>query len=462
MPNIDTKTAWKVATASALCLGMTFVDQSALNVALPSIQTALHLSTSLLHWVVNAYLLTLTIFVVMGGNLGDRLGKKEIFILGTTLFGLSSFCCAMASTGVSLVVWRAFQGIGAALMMPNSSAITLSVFPDDMRGKVMGTLLSFASLLLMIGPILGGILSEYLSWRYIFWINIPLVVVSIAMMSRYAPQFDCNKEKDIDWVGFVLLTLWLFGLVFALMQSVDWGFGSSVIVGSLLGSALCFCVFVVYELKQSHPFIQLRLFQKGTFYRSVFVYAGAQMIFMLGVFIPIYTQRVLGFSPAMAGLLTMPSILPMLFFSRFAGRLRDQYGPRLPMKVGFLILAIGNAWLLLTFWTQHFYWVFIGMMSFAGGAPFIFGNANATALVSVPEKMRGAAAGVTNCCRQLGGTVSMAVLGSVIVMVEMHLPHVTPVNAKNAYSIAISVAAAITTAIAIVCYFVGAKLPVKE
>lgn len=164
----DIKTRWKVAAACALSIALTFIDQTAVNIALPSIQNQLQISVSYLHWVFNAYLLTLAMFLLLGGNLGDRYGNKNIFIAGVSLFALASAACALSPNGLMLIIGRAIQGFGGALMLPNSSAIVIGSFPDNMRGKVMGTLISFTSIFLILGPVLGGVLSQYLSWRYVF------------------------------------------------------------------------------------------------------------------------------------------------------------------------------------------------------------------------------------------------------------------------------------------------------
>ncbi len=496
----DIKTRWKVAAACALSIALTFIDQTAVNIALPSIQNQLQISVSYLHWVFNAYLLTLAMFLLLGGNLGDRYGNKNIFIAGVSLFALASAACALSPNGLMLIIGRAIQGFGGALMLPNSSAIVIGSFPDNMRGKVMGTLISFTSIFLILGPVLGGVLSQYLSWRYVFWINLPVTIVSIFMMAKYGPKPIKNTKEKIDWLGFGLTTSWLFALVFSLMESTEYGWKSPLIIFMLCAAVVLFVLFIKHQSNKQNPFVDLLLFRNKVFRSAAFLYAGIQMVFIINVFFPIYTQRVLGLSPALAGILAIPSSLPIILLSRFAGRLRDTYGPRLPMMIGFSLLTIGNVWLCLTFWTYNIYLILLGSMCFTSAAPFIFGNANTTALSVVDAKIRGIAAGVTASCRQLGGTISMAVLGTFIVYIrdssahyflqtqassinKLHpaiisdylagnerainlVQHFPPAlkslileGAQHAYMLAVTVAGVLTTLISLICLVVATRLP---
>lgn len=463
MNDLATKHRWIIVTGCTLAFGMTFIDQTALNVALPSMQQDLHLSSSGLHWVVNAYLLVLAVLLILGGNLGDRIGKKQIFLLGTFLFGLSSLCCALAPNGMALIASRVLQGIGGALMIPNGTAISLSLFPDNMRGRVMGTMMSFMSLFLILGPFVGGALTQYLSWRYVFWLNIPVALSSILITTRFCPILAANRERKIDWYGFVMLTASIFFIVFALMQGADDGWVSTEIIGSFVLGTLLMAVFIRHGLQYPHPFVELKLFKSGIFNRAVFIYAGTQFIFMSNVFMPIFMQRVLGFTPMMAGLLSIISMMPIMLLARFAGGLRDRYGPRLPMSIGLVALTTGVIWLAATLHTHNIYIIFPGTFGFALAGPFVFGNANTAALTSVPQHYRSTASGVSACCRQIGATLGMAVIAAVITDVggtQLSAASMSHLGIQDhAYTFGLSAALALTAVIALFCLLLARGLP---
>lgn len=496
------KTSWKVAAASGFAMALTFIDQTAVNVALPSIQKSLQVTTNLLHWVINAYLLTLAMFLVLGGKLGDRYGNKNIFSIGIFLFALASLCSAISGNGIMLILSRALQGVGSALMIPNASALVINAFPDSMRGRVMGTLLSFTSIFLILGPLFGGFLSQYISWHFIFWVNLPICLISITLMLKYGPKTIHNSQGKIDWLGFLLMTGWIFPLVFSLMQIGNYSWQSPFIL-SLLAFALLFFIIFILHGKKEHAFISLQFFRNKTFNIAVFLSAGIQMVFMLNVFLPIYSQRILGFSPFIAGLLAVPSITPVLLLARFSGKLRDTYGPRRPMVIGFFFLLFGSIWLCFAFWSYNIYLVLLGSICFSAAAPFIFGNANTTALSVISQKNRGIAAGVSSCCRQLGGSISMAVLGSLITYITgiaaaqfihghisfhnkinlqqvlgllsdnekvlqsihhlSHTKHAMLIQTSHyAYTLALTAAGILTTLISALCLFVAFRLPNRE
>jgi len=496
------KTSWRIAAASGLAMALTFIDQTAVNVALPSIQKNLQISTNLLHWVINAYLLTLAMFLVLGGKLGDRHGNKNIFTIGIFLFALASLCSAISINGITLILSRALQGIGSALMIPNASALVINAFPDNMRGKVMGTLLSFTSIFLILGPLFGGFFSEYISWHYIFWINLPICLISIFLIIKYAPRTVNNIKNKIDWLGFGLMSGWIFSLVFSLMQVGNYGWQSLFILSLLSLAAIFFILFILHGKKQN-AFISLQFFQNKTFNFAVFLYTGIQIVFMLNVFLPIYSQRILGFSPFIAGLLAAPSIMPVLLLARFSGRLRDTYGPRRPIVIGFLFLLSGSLWLCFAFWSYNIYLILLGSMCFSAAAPFIFGNANTTALSVIQPENRGIAAGISSCCRQLGGSISMAVLGSLITyitsmaathFIHSHIALHHEINLEQvlgflsdskkalqtiqhlsgtkhamliqtshyAYTVALTTAGILTALISAICFFVALRLPTSN
>lgn len=401
-----------IACGTALAMG--FIDQSAINVALPSIQRALNLPEISMQWIINAYLLALAAFVVFGGKLGDRIGKRTTFIAGVSTFTFASMTCALAPTGWWLILSRGLQGIGGALMIPNSSAIVVNSFPDNERGRATGILVSGAAFFLAVGPLIGGVLTQYLSWRFIFWINLPIAIVGIASTFAVIEKDTPSRKSKIDWIGFGLLTTWMFLVIFSLMESSEFGWLSPLVLSMLLGAILLLILFIFYEKKHSNPFIDLNLLHNSTYTRAILIFGFAQAAFIAPVFWAVFVQNVLRFSPSIAGLLVLPAVLPMMLSSSYAGRLRDRHGPRLPLLAGSILAMIGSLWIAVFCWRHDYLLLFFGFACFGTAGPFLFATAGTTATASAEPAKRGIAAGMASGMRQLGGAVGMALSGAMM------------------------------------------------
>ncbi|HVV69399.1 MAG TPA: MFS transporter [Gammaproteobacteria bacterium] len=407
---------WWVFTATTLSLAMVMADQSALPVALPSIQRELHTSQDALQWVVNAYLLSLAVLVILGGKLGDKWGHRRAFLGGMTLFILSSIACAMAPSVTWLIISRVVQGVGAAFMLPAGTPLFRSTVPGNEFGKMAGLYVSGASVFLVLGPSVGGLLVQYLSWRWIFWINFPLALLGILIALFVVPKdvVRTNAGETFDWWGFASFTIAIVSLVFALMQGGILGWSSYVI---LFCVALCLVSGVIFfwiERRQTYPFLELSLFKNTTFSRTLFVLSLMQGLFVCIIFWAIFLQVVLGLSAGKTGLILLSAQVPVLLCSYIAGRFLDRYGPRLPISLGTMLVVIGSVWIAFFVGQNSVWWLLPGFIIFGIGIPFITLCCITTIISSAPYAKGGIASAIANGIRQVSGSIGLAVIGSVI------------------------------------------------
>lgn len=248
-----------------LASGMVFIDFSALNVALPAIQTDLNIGGKSLLWIINAYAIFLSSLLLVGGSLGDIYGRKKIFIVGIILFSFSSFLCGVSTGKLMLILSRASQGIGGALMVPESLAIISAVIPAERRGKAFGTWSTFSALTTIIGPVIGGWLAGLGLWRFIFFLNIPLAIITVIILIAKVPESRDEAARSLDLTGAILATLGLAGITYGFIEASDSGFGNIRIVASLIAGVLSLAAFILVEKRSSHPMMPLKLFKSKTF-----------------------------------------------------------------------------------------------------------------------------------------------------------------------------------------------------
>ncbi len=323
--------------ASILASSMAFIDGSALNVALPSLQADLQASGAQLLWIVNAYLLMLAALILVGGSLGDKLGRKKIFMLGIGLFLLASLACGLAPTIEIMIGARVVQGVGGALMIPGSLAIISASFGDDRRGRAIGTWSAATTLVTIAGPLLGGFLADAGLWRGIFLINIPLGVTALLVLFFKVPEsHDEQAAPGIDYLGAGLASLGLAGLTYGFISAPRLGFGAPSVAGALLGGATALAAFVFVESRSNHPMMPLQLFRSRTFsganLLTLFLY-GALSVGMF--FLSLNLVQAQNYSQSLAGLAFTPFAVLISVLSRLTGGLADRYGPRLPSSLGF-------------------------------------------------------------------------------------------------------------------------------
>jgi EmrB/QacA subfamily drug resistance transporter len=332
--------------ALILASGIAFLDGSVVNVALARMDAELKLGLSGQQWVVDGYALTLSSFLILGGALGDRLGRKRVLIWGLLGFGVTSLLCGIAPSGLLLVVSRLLQGAAAALLVPGALAIIRAVYTDDMaRGRAIGTWSAFTSVSGVIGPLLGGLLVDSVGWRWVFLINLPLVAITIVILNRFTPETtDGSSHRGLDWLGAVLIVLGLGGFSAGLIELPILGLSSVLVLIGLVGGAVCLVWFVVHQARTKDPMMPLSLFNSRVFSGINLVTLG--VYFALGgapFFLPIYAQNVMGLSGLEAGALMLPIPILLFLLSRPVGTYAAKLGSRVFITAGAFVVALGLA-----------------------------------------------------------------------------------------------------------------------
>jgi EmrB/QacA subfamily drug resistance transporter len=406
-------------TLIATILGSTvvFLDSTVVNVALPSISDNLNAGLAGQQWVVEAYMLTMVSLLLVGGSLGDQFGRRRMFVAGLIAFGATSALCAVSPSVEFLVGARALQGIAGALLVPGSLAIVAATFEGAERGKAVGTWTAWTGIATVLGPAGGGALIGLLSWRAIFWVNLPLIAATVVLTLRAVEESrDPDAFHGIDWVGILLSAAGLGGPVFALIEQPTHGWSDPTVWAPLIAGIACFALFLVYEARAPHPMLDLGLFRIRNFsvanLTTLATYAG-----LIGglFFVGLYLQQVAGYSPLQAGLATTPISLLLFFLSPRFGRFASGTGPRLPMTAGPIVGGLGLL-LMLRVGTSADYptEVLPAILVFGLGLAATVAPLTATVLDSVAERRVGIASGINNGVSRVAGLLAIAVLGAVI------------------------------------------------
>jgi EmrB/QacA subfamily drug resistance transporter len=400
-----------VLAATILGSSMAFIDSTVINVALPVLQKALGADVSQAQWIVDAYLLVLSSLMLAGGSLADRLGRARLYGVGVAIFGAASLWCALSSTALMLIIARAVQGLGAALLVPGSLAIITATFPASTRGRAIGTWSSMTSLAIIAGPLLGGYLVQAISWRAVFFINLPIALATLLIVWRKLPRLDATESGTIDWTGTLLITIALGATTYALIERIIWP-------GAIALAA--FIAFAIVERRVSDPIVPLSLFRSRTF-------TGANILTLLlygalsaaTFLLPFNLIQVQHYSPAMAGAAFLPFVVTMSLLSRWTGALADRIGPRIPLIVGPIVAGIGFALMARpdiggSYWTTFF----PGILALGIGMAITVAPLTTTVMTSIDdERHAGAASGINNTVARAAGLLAIALFGAIAVTV---------------------------------------------
>jgi EmrB/QacA subfamily drug resistance transporter len=405
---------WWTLAAMCFALFMIMLDNTVVNVALPSIQDDLGASLPGLEWTVNIYTLTFAVLLVTGGRLGDILGRRRMFLFGVVVFALSSAAIGLAPDQGWLVAGRAVQGVGAAFMMPATLSIITVSFPPEERGKAIGTWAGVSALALAIGPVVGGALAEYVSWRAIFFLNLPVAVGAVTVTLFAARESrDETTRHTIDWPGIVALSTGLTALVLALVEGNSWGWGSAEIIALLVTAASGLAAFALLEPRVREPMVDFSLFRSSTFLGANLV-AFIVTFSMLAMFffLALYMQNMLGYSAVEAGVRFLPSTLMIVLVAPLAGRLSDRVGPR-PLMVTGLSLTAFSLFLLTRIDVGTGYGLLLPAFMIMGvGIALVMSPMSTAAMNSVPPEKSGVGSGILSMSRMVGGTFGVAAIGA--------------------------------------------------
>ncbi len=405
-----------ILAATVLGSSLTVIDGSALGVALPAIQNDLGAGPAAALWISNAYLLTLGALVLTGGAAGDRFGRRRVFLIGVVLFALASVACGLAPTVDLLIAGRALQGIGAALLTPGALALIGATFPPEERGRAFGTWAGAGALFGMAGPLIGGWLADNADWRAIFWINVPLAALTIAVALRAVPESRDPDADRLDVPGAVLAVAGLAALTWALTAAPDLGWTDpTVMIGLVGGVALC-AAFLMVEARAAHPMMPLELFRSPVF--SGINLLTMLLYFALGgamFFLPFDLIRVQGWTATQAGAAMLPFAVVMGLFSGLAGRIADRFGARLSLTLGPLLTGAGLIALAVPGRGAGFVdGPLVGMTVMAVGMTLAVGPLTAAVMGAVEPGHTGVASGVNNAVARIAGLLAVALLGVVL------------------------------------------------
>ncbi len=406
---------WWALAAMCFALFMVMLDNTVVNVALPAMQHDLGASIAALEWVVNGYTLSFAVLLATGGRLGDIFGRRRVFLLGVVLFAVSSGTAGLAPSDGALVASRIAQGAGAALMMPATLSIITNAFPAHERGRAIGTWAGVSAMALAIGPLLGGFLTEHVSWRAIFYINIPVAAAAVvAALFAVRESRDESVGREVDWLGTAVFTAGMTAVVLALVEGNAWGWGSPAVVGLLAAAVVLLTAFGVIEGRVRAPIIQFEFLRSRNFVGAnlvAFIVSFAMLAMFF--FMALYIQNILEYSPLEAGIRFLPTTLMVIAIAPIAGRLTDRIGPRPLIVAGLSVVAVALYMQSRIDVATTYSDLLVPFVLMGIGIALTMSPMSTAAMNAVATAKAGLASGLLSMSRMVGGTFGIAVLGAV-------------------------------------------------
>ncbi len=438
-----------VLIATILGSAVVILDGTIVNIALPKIGQSFHTGYSAFQWIVDGYALSLSALILLGGSLGDIFGRKKIYLIGLVGFGISSLLCALAPSATILIAVRVLQGIFGALLVPGGLSIINTNFEPKLRSQAIGTWTAYTSVAALLGPLVGGTILDITTWRWIFLINLPLIIVCFCFALPFANESHDNRKRHVDGYGALAAIIGLAGVTYGLIQGPvnHWALSS---IAALIIGAIAFALFIRTELRSKDPMIELSLFKSRNFLGSnimTFGMYGGLSGFMFALII--FMQTKLGYSSLKAGLSMLPVGILMFFFAGRVGKLSAHYGPRLFMAIGPTICSIGIFYLyFLKPGASYLISVLPGVILFAIGLVLTVAPLTTTVMTSVSESSSGIASGINNAISRVAGLIVIALLGLF--------------GSTHAYQFAMSFAALLTLSAGIISFTYIRNIPLKK
>jgi len=406
---------WWTLAAVSFGLFMIMLDNTVVNVALPAIQEDLGADLSELQWIVTGYALTFAALMLIGGKLSDAYGRRLMFVIGIVVFTGASLWCGLADSGEMLIAARVVQGAGAALMNPATLSIIAATFPPQERGMAIGIWAGVSALALAIGPLVGGLLTEHLSWHWIFFVNVPVGVVAIAASFLLITESKDETHESLDIPGLATSALGLFALTYGLIEANGYGWTSARIIGSFVVAAVSLASFIVIERRRRSPMLDLSLFRSGTYTgANVTMLLVALAMFGVFFFVSLYMQNVLGYSAVQAGAAFLPMTVLIILVAPMAGKASDRYGSRWLMTIGMVLLGVMLLYLSQLSTEATFWNLLPGFVVGGIGMAMTMTPTAAAATRAVPVQKAGVGSAVLNAMRQVGGSVGVALMGAIV------------------------------------------------
>jgi len=406
---------WFTLAAVSVGLFMIMLDNTVVNVALPSIERDLHATLSELQWIVTSYALTFAALMLVGGKIADAYGRRLIFVAGIAVFTTASLLCGLSGSANELIAARALQGAGAALMNPSTLSIIAATFAPRERGTAIGIWAGVSALALAIGPLVGGLITEHLNWNWIFFINVPIGILGIGASFVFIDESRDETHERLDLPGLVTSGIGLLALTYGLIEANTYGWTSTRIVGCFVVSAVALAAFVLLERHQRAPMLPLEFFRNRTYTgANLTMFLVALAMFGVFFFVSLYMQNILGYSAVQAGAAFLPMTILIILIAPLAGRTTDRVGSRGLMTVGMLLIAL-QLGLFSRLGESASYWQLLPALVIGGvGMAFTMTPSAAAATRSVPVDKAGVGSAVLNSARQVGGTMGIAVMGAIV------------------------------------------------